>query len=306
MAARIAIVLVTYNGWSMTRDCLGRLVPQLAQNDRIVVVDNASQDQTPQKIQSEFPAVQLIASAANIGFGRANNLGVDSCKDCDLVVLLNNDTLPETGFLEKLRARAESLMQRQVLFVLSPRVCNQDGSEQKSYYQDISLRTFFANAFRSESQAAKYLHGTLRSANMDSSCQECAWTSAVCWCMTRHTWELVGGFDAAIFMYYEDVDFAWRARKAGVGYLLDPNISLVHLGGGSAASTLSRSLQHDNAQSYVFRKRWGVQGAMISWTFRLVRSSLRILALMPLSIVDSKYRHSLSVHWGLLRNLVHT
>jgi GT2 family glycosyltransferase len=305
MTARIAIVLVTYNGWSMTRDCLGRLVPQLAENDCIIVVDNASQDQTPQKIQTEFPTVQVIASATNPGFGRANNLGVDSCKDCDLVVLLNNDTLPETGFVERLRARAELLMQKQGLFVLSPQVCNQDGSEQKNYYEDVSLRTFFSNAFRSESQAAKYLHGTLRSAEMDSSLQECAWTSAICWCMTKHTWELVGGFDPAIFMYYEDVDFAWRARKAGVRFLLDPNLSLVHLGGGSATSTLSRSLQHDNAQSYVFRKRWGVQGAFISWAFRLVRSGLRILVLAPLSIVDSKYRHSMRVHWGLLRNLFH-
>lgn len=303
MDSRLAVILVTYNGWALTRDCLTRLLPQCKPGDRVVVVDNASTDGSPQRIHSEFSEVDLIELPANVGFGRANNRGAAFAQDCDLLVFLNNDTLPEPGLLDTLRTRLGEVEKHQGSAVLSPQTRNRDGSIQINHYTDILLTTFLCNAFRSEAGAARYLHGETQAVQGILGLHACDWTSAICWCMSRKTWERVGGFDSQIFMYYEDVDFAWRAREMHIHFFVDHSVALVHLGGGSAESSLSRSLQHDRAQAYVFGKRWGRKGRAASWLFRFMRSSLRMLILAPFAALHKRFRPGFRVHLGLFKNL---
>lgn len=302
--ARTAVILVTYNGWPMTRDCLVRLLGQCSVDDRVIVVDNASTDGTLDQIHREFPQVERITLERNVGFGTANNVGVEHAGPVDFLILLNNDTLPEPGLLTGMRrslCEAETVLGSPL--VMTPGVLHVDGSPQRNYYTDISLWTFFTNAWRTESMAAKRLHGSLRAIPRLSTIASCDWSSAICWCMRRNTWDMVGGFDPRIFMYYEDVDFAWRARARGVRFCLETAVNLVHLGGGSAQCSLSRSLQHDMAQAYVFGKRWGLVGRLVSWMFRLVRSTLRLAIFAPLSLFWPRYQGSRQIHQGLLRNL---
>lgn len=301
---KFAIVLVTYNGWQMTRECLLRLFAQTHRDFRIIVVDNASSDGTPQKIAQEFPLVQCIALLQNVGFGAANNIGVEHVLPNEYVLLLNNDTLPNADFLERICAH-KSVLENQGVY--APKALNRDGSLQVSYYHDISLLRFLTLAFKTENQAKVYLHGKLRHSDF-ADLNEVDWTSAICWCMSLQTWHKVGGFDKRIFMYYEDVDFAWRARALGVRFYIAIQDSLVHLGGGSAVSSVSRSLQHDTAQEYVYKKRWGFRGLVASKIFRFVRSLLRICVLLPLSISSAATtkRNSLKVHWNLFKNVFYT
>ena len=79
MSGRTAIILVTFNGWEMTRNCLNDLVAQLGDSAHFVVAvaDNASTDKTVENIRKEFPTVHLYASPTNVGFGAANNLAIE-------------------------------------------------------------------------------------------------------------------------------------------------------------------------------------------------------------------------------------
>lgn len=302
MSERTAIVLVTFNGWEMTRNCLNDLAAQLSDSEHFVVAvaDNASTDGTPENIRRDFPSVHLYPSPKNIGFGAANNLAIEGLlRDGEVfesICLLNNDTRLTPDTIPQLRnawAKAQELTQSEggKFAVVAPAVKNLDGSEQSNYFaglgpEGIGSIAFFMNAFRNETAAAKILQGALKQ-TAQGNLAEVHWTSAVCWMFGKSLYdalckETAGKlFDEKIFMYYEDADLALRARRLGTRFFIASDIPLTHLGGGSAQSNTRRALQHDRAQLYVFKKHFGFRGYLLSKTFRFTRSLVRIAASLP-------------------------
>ena len=104
---KTAIVIVTYNGWPITQNCLADLAA-LPQDDFVIAVaDNASTDGTVENIREQFPHVKVYPQTENLGFGRANNAAVQGLKDdgikFDAICLLNNDTRLDCDVLVELR-----------------------------------------------------------------------------------------------------------------------------------------------------------------------------------------------------------
>ena len=95
---RTAVILVTFNGWEMTRNCLSDLAAQITDSLHFVVAiaDNASSDGTVEHLRKEFPTVHVYPSDKNLGFGAANNLAIKGLlgdgESFDSICLLNNDT----------------------------------------------------------------------------------------------------------------------------------------------------------------------------------------------------------------------
>jgi len=89
----VSVILINYNAGQITCNCIESIYKQVKSCDyEIIVVDNASADNSVERIKSSHPAVKLIQSDENLGFGRANNLGVTNAKG-EFVFLLNNDTI---------------------------------------------------------------------------------------------------------------------------------------------------------------------------------------------------------------------
>lgn len=290
---RTAIILVTYNGWEMTQDCLRDLSSQLADSKQYVVAvaDNASTDGTPERIREKFPTVHVYPCKDNLGFGRANNLAIRSLirdgENFDAICLLNNDTRFDSQMIPQLRNALNQQVETCKYAIVVPQVKNPDGSEQPNYFaglgpEGIGSMAFFANAFRNEAQAARILQGK---PTYNGNYAETHWASGVCWMLSRDLYDDLqkGGefFDERIFMYYEDADLALRARKLGAQFFICKNVVLTHLGGGSAQSNTRRALQHDRAQQYVFKKHFGFRGYLLSKSFRFCRSLARIAASLP-------------------------
>ncbi|MBP5246741.1 MAG: glycosyltransferase family 2 protein [Fibrobacter sp.] len=291
------IILVTFNGYKMTKDCLDVLVKLPHDQWKIAVADNASSDGTPQKIAEDFPQVTVYPLAQNKGFGFANNEAFRQSlqnEEFDYVCFLNNDTIPSVNALETLRTEAKNSKA-----IFAPLVKNPDGSVQRTDYRFLSHGEFFLNAFRTVRGADKHLHGTAKAVD-NSHFLLNDWINAVCWFMPAQTFKEVGMFDEHIFMYYEDQDFAYRASQLGYRFLLNSHAQIVHLGGGSAKNVLSRSLQHDSSQLYFYRKHFGFFGALLSRSFRFVRSLLRIGMLLPFCILKKSARDNAKIHAALL------
>lgn len=96
----LTVVIVTHNGWSLTQRCLQSLGHQEAIQIRILVVDNASDDETPTLLARDFPEVEVIRLSTNSGFSVANNRAI-SVADSEYVLLLNPDTEVPPGTLAK-------------------------------------------------------------------------------------------------------------------------------------------------------------------------------------------------------------
>lgn len=329
MTKRTAIILVTYNGWSLTENCL-RDLSSLPDSDFVIAIaDNGSEDCTVEKIRKEFPDVHVYPLKQNLGFGAANNHAIRELAsegfDFDSICLLNNDTRFDATEIIKLKQSFEhienqvkSLNGREKHVVLAPTVNNVEGNRQNNFFaglgpDGIGFIQFYLNAFRSESAAARILEGVPQKMQLDYTSspsslkmdlEETCWTSAVCWMLSRTLWESTGGFDENIFMYYEDAELALRLRKNGTRFFITPRSIITHLGGGSAKSSLSRALQHDRSQQYVFRKHFGMRGLILSKLFRFSRSLVRILAAIPGSIIGcarQEKREYFRHHFTLLK-----
>ena len=104
---KVYIIILNWNGWRDTLECLESLKTLTYDNHEIVVVDNASTDGSEQKIREAHPNLTLIQSGANLGFAGGNNVGIEYAllHDADFVWLLNNDTVVEPDALTHLVAR---------------------------------------------------------------------------------------------------------------------------------------------------------------------------------------------------------
>lgn len=316
---RTAVILVTFNGWEMTRNCLNDMAAQLADSEHFVVAiaDNASSDDTVKNIRKEFPTVHVYPSSKNLGFGAANNLAIKGLlsdgESFDSICLLNNDTRLNADTLPRLqkaweKAEAFARESGNAYAVIAPSTKNKDGSDQPNYFaglgpEGIGSLKFFTNALCNEEGAAEILQGK-PSKTAQENLLETNWLSGVCWMFGKELYESLttegSFFDEKIFMYYEDADLALRARKIGARFFIANDITLTHLGGGSAQSNTSRALQHDRAQQYVFKKHFGIKGLLLSKGFRILRSSVRIATAIP-RIGSSEKRKYLVHHMALLK-----
>ncbi len=316
---RTAVILVTFNGWEMTRNCLNDMAEQLKDSEHFVVAiaDNASSDGTVENLRKEFPTVHVYPSDKNLGFGAANNLAIKGLlsdrESFDSICLLNNDTRLNADTLPRLQkawemAEAFARESGNAYAVIAPSTKNKDGSNQPNYFaglgpEGIGSLKFFTNALRNEEGAAEILQGK-PSKTTQENLWETNWLSGVCWMFGKELYSALTSegtfFDEKIFMYYEDADLALRARKLGTRFFICKDIELTHLGGGSAQSNTSRALQHDRAQQYVFKKHFGIKGLLLSKTFRILRSSVRIASAIP-RIGSSEKRKYLVHHIALLK-----
>lgn len=303
---KTAIVMVTYNGWQITRDCLSDLAALPREDFVVAVADNNSTDGTVEKIRAEFPFVKVYPQQKNLGFGAANNAAVKGLLSdgiaFDAICLLNNDTRLDSKAMQELR---KSLDLAQGIFgdcIIVPEIKNSDGSPQHNYFAKISPLQFFLNAFRNESKAALRLEGTPTPCE-GTPFSKTYWASAVCWMMHQKAFDSLGGFDDEIFMYYEDWDLAQRAIKAGMQFLVHNNCSITHLGGASARSNLSRALQHDRSQEYVFKKHMGIKGSALSKAFRFCRSLVRLAVTLPAALFNKQKAEYAKIHLTLLKEI---
>ena len=106
---RVYIILLNYNGYKDTIECIESLHKVSYSNFSIVVVDNDSQDNSENILRKQYPQHTIIQSGSNLGFAGGINIGIQHalCQGADYILLLNNDTIVEPNFLEPLIIEAE-------------------------------------------------------------------------------------------------------------------------------------------------------------------------------------------------------
>lgn len=214
--SKLFVIIVTYKGQQWYDRCFGSLRESTIPVQTIVV-DNASNDGTVQYIREHYPEVHLIESKENLGFGRANNVGIRYALDheCDYVFLLNQDAWVETDTFEKLIVVHKSHSE---YGILSPMHLNaeKDGIEKGllNYLDDkaITDKALFNDLY----------FGHLKDVYTTR------YVNAAAWLLPRKTLEVVGGFDPVFLQYGEDDNYMHRViyHKMKIG--ICPNCKVVH------------------------------------------------------------------------------
>jgi GT2 family glycosyltransferase len=228
----IAVVIVGYNVVRELDACLASFVGHTDPfPTAVAVVDNASSDGTPEMVREKWPAVTLIESGGNVGFARANNLGVRATSS-EFVLFLNPDTIVPPGSIQSL---VRGLAAQPDAAAAGPRLKDERGFPELSFGWTINPLGEFRQKYLGMlynwrvRSIVRTIDGWSRSPG------EREWVSGAALLVRRADLEAVGLFDERFFMYTEDVDLCVALRRRGRKILFVPQSEIVHLRGRSAA-----------------------------------------------------------------------
>lgn len=211
----IYCIIVLHNGSKWIDKCFGSLVNSSIPL-KILAIDNASTDATPNIIREKFPQVEVIETGKNLGFGKANNIGLKRVLDenCDYAFLLNQDAWVEPDTIENLINIYNSNPE---FGILAPLQLNGEGSLIDALFQQYSV-----------APCRELFTDLLIKKNSRHSIYETNFVNAACWLLSRKTIEVIGGFDPLFPHYSEDNDYINRVIFQRLKIGLCPNIIVFH------------------------------------------------------------------------------
>jgi GT2 family glycosyltransferase len=279
MSELLSVIVVSYNTRALLRECLLSLRRHLSTlRHEVLVVDNASHDGSAEEIERDFAEVQLLRSAENLGFGRANNLAMKAARG-DVFLLINSDARLVDGSIVGLVA---ALRARPDVGVMGPRLEQPpDGRLQPSAYRFGWLRLLaleelgLYKLLSSRKRADVLLGGYWDHA----SAREADWLVGACLLVRREAFERAGGFDPAIFLYGEEEEWCERIRALGFTVLYRPEARVEHVGHASANALLGNEgrLRRclEAADRHVERREGRVAAALL-WPVRVIGALQRL------------------------------
>lgn len=230
MMSKIAVSIVEYNTKDLLKNCLNSIFNYKWINDiEVLVVDNDSKDESVEMVKKQFPKVSLIENKKNVGFGAGHNLSFKKIK-ADYYVILNSDALLEEFVLDEM---VKFMEDNPSCGVSSCKVLGFDEKLQPNGGDlpfGVSLLGWLFNletigikipAFHREDE------GYYRKPH------SVGWVSGNFMIIRKKVLEKIGMFNESFFMYFEDVEFCYRVSKGGFSVMINPDVSIQHLSGGS-------------------------------------------------------------------------
>lgn len=283
----VGIILLNWNGWEDTRACLESLERLEYPAARTIVVDNASSDGSPDKLQERFPGLDLIRLNENTGYVGGNNIGVQYAKKMGAryVLLLNNDTEVAPDFLSRVVETAESaesigMVGPMIYYHKNPEVIWSAGGEVDRRSGDACMLGL------NEIDRGQY----------GQSPRAVDWVTGCAILVKMSVIDKIGMLDSRFFAYYEDAEWCARARRAGYAVLHDPRARVWH--------KISRQLREASPQVkyYMVRNRLLylklTRNGALPWLSTLVVDDLRTLVSWSLK---PKWRKKASQRRALLQ-----
>jgi N-acetylglucosaminyl-diphospho-decaprenol L-rhamnosyltransferase len=284
----VSVILVSYNTADLTIRAIECVNESLCNCDfpvDVIVIDNASRDESVARTRAQFPRIKVIESPLNLGFGAANNKAVSECVS-DYVLLLNTDAFlqPET-----LSVLEHYISTHPSVGVVGPTVLNADGSVQTAAWNFPSpIQSFFEYSGIGNLFPGFHIIGGYRNWKHNRT-QSVPWLIGACILIRRKLFIDIGGFDSAFFMYAEETDLQKRIRVAGYDIHLCADTQVVHLGGGSG------TLESESVRRYFYtsqdlymRKHFGFVGLLLYRVIFGIFSLARCFAWYFVALVRGK------------------
>ena len=287
---RVSVVIVSYRTPGLTveaaRSALG------AGAGEVIVVDNASGDDTPARLaEVRDSRLTSISRSDNGGYGVAANAGAAHASR-DVLVFLNSDAVLSSAAL---RALVEEVLAGDGRWLAGARLVNADGAIQPSAGllpgpADLALRTLGLHRVAAQVARAPMVGALIRrsriaaeyaSAGAVAEPFDTSNVSGACCAIGRAAFEELGGFDERFFLYFEDADFCRRAGQAGMRIRYVPAAVVPHIGGASSSEDYHFGPAHARSMRQYLEKWYGPAGAALALALLWLRAMGFTLALRP-------------------------
>ncbi len=217
---RITVVVPNYNGMKFVKDCFDSLFSQDEDTEsfRVLMIDNGSQDESVEFVRTNYPLAEIVKMGENTGFCKAVNEGIKR-SETPYVILLNNDTKVESGFVKGL---VKAIDKEKQIFAASAMM--KDWKD-NSLLDDAGDRySLLGWAFaRGKGKRCK---DYTKPCNIFAACGGAA-------IYRKEIFDRIGLFDENHFAYLEDIDVCYRAKINGYKCVYAPEAGVIHFGSGT-------------------------------------------------------------------------
>lgn len=230
---KLSVILVTFNSRAVILECLESIASSISESLEVIVVDNASSDDTVDLIRQRFPEVRIVDAGSNLGFGKGVRLGTAHATG-DVFCLLNPDAVAELRVLTHL---AESVRQDESIGIIAPLISQPHGRLKVVSAGSMPTAWRMFTHYSGLSRFAKFaprLSGHYLMPNQLDSIQDVDWVTGACLLIRAETWSNIGGISERWFMYAEDIELCHRVQQYGLRVVLNSQYGVTHLVGASA------------------------------------------------------------------------
>jgi len=270
----LSVVVVSFNTGGILGNCLTSVVKTLEGVPfELIVVDNASTDGSAEMVEREFPEVRLIKNSTNVGFAAANNQAIKNAHGTYLLIL-NSDALVREGCVEVL---ARFLDDHPLAAAAGPKILNIDGTLQNKGFCFPSIAGSLLFLSGAEKLiAAKTLNRLFPGFYWDENeVAEVDFLHGCCMLIRKDAIEATGGFSEDYFMYFEEQDWCWRARRKGYGVWYVPSAEVFHY--GAASPLTNRSDVFSRSMLIFYRKNIGAIRGFAITLLQIFSTSLSLI-----------------------------
>jgi GT2 family glycosyltransferase len=257
----VSVVMVLYGGWPIARRAISDLVANTDPCYELIVVENASPDDTLERLREDVAGANLIINETNRGFVLASNQGAEEARGRYLC-FLNSDALVQPGWLPPLLETLEAPS----VGAAVPLLLNQDGSVQEAGSVIDSIGHAHAVGGGGKADDREYLF-----------CRAVDFGSAACMLVNRYAFSEVGGFDPGYApAYFEDVDLCFKLNERGLRTIYEPRSRVIHVRFGSGSAESARNLMEQNRHRFV--EKWNERLALRPRLLEVPQSPHQMLA----------------------------
>jgi GT2 family glycosyltransferase len=250
-----AAVVVNYEAGASLTTCIDSLLRDDSAGGapEIVVVDNGSADGSVAQLEAAFPDVTVIRPGANLGYGRAANLGAAATR-APIVAVLNPDAEVEPGTAAALVGRFDAEAR---LGAVGPQLHNSDGSCYPSARSAPTLSDAIGHALLGVVAPNNRFTRSYRQLDADPDlARTVEWISGAAVWLRRDALDRVGGWDEQFFLFFEDVDLCRRLDVDGWEIAYEPGGHVVHAVGASRARRPMKSILDHHFAAYRYAAKW--------------------------------------------------
>lgn len=288
----LSIVIVSWNTCELTLACIESIEREVwSRRDagriecEVLLVDNASADETVASVRSRFPKVIILAQTKNLGFAAGNNVGFRKAQGRH-ILLLNSDTVLKYDSLE---CMVRYLDTHSEVGAVGPQLLNADGSKQNCIHNFPSLATEFVpkglleRLFPARFPSKRFVH--TQPIAVDA-------VLGACLMVRREVIERVGPMPEEYFLFLEETDWCWSMQEAGFRVMHLPSIEVLHHSGASSKKRIRAATRIEYHRSlYLFlRKRRGWLAMALVWAYRLIKNFFYLVVLALPSAISLRQR----------------
>jgi GT2 family glycosyltransferase len=244
MRPKVAIIILNWNNKADTLDCLRSLQGIDYPAYETIVVDNGSMDDSVSAIKLQYPGLALVETKKNLGFAGGNNEGIKLAlqKDADYVLLLNNDTVVDSKFLDRLVDAAERSPDAGIV---GPKI----------YYFKEPDRIWFAGGkINYRSGNTSHIGELELDEGQYDEVRDTDFITGCAMLIRRKVLDDIGFLDDRMFLYYEDSDFCARAHRHGYRIRFVPSSRIWHKVSSTASKVKDIQFYYGTRNMILFEK----------------------------------------------------